>query len=98
MKTRLNYRQSIKGRESDHRRRHVYLPAQKYRYQNLHHPQLAATWEDRKKRNRGNEINDPFTEKILSTEHKIIAGHRYLADFLVNDDYQVVPAATEKLV
>ncbi|NPV40328.1 MAG: hypothetical protein HPY72_03165 [Anaerolineae bacterium] len=57
-----------------------------------------ATWEDRKKRNRGNEINDPFTEKILSTEHKIIAGHRYLADFLVNDDYQVVPAATEKLV
>ena len=57
-----------------------------------------ATWEDRKKRNRGNEINDPFTEKILSTEHKIIAGHKYLADFIVDDDYQVVPTATEKLV
>jgi len=49
-----------------------------------------STLEDRKKRNRGNEVSDPFTEKILSTEHKIIAGHRYLADFIVNDDYEVV--------
>lgn len=56
------------------------------------------TWEDRKKRNRGNEINDPFTEKILSTEHKIIAGHRYLADFIINDNYQVSKAPSERLV
>jgi uridine kinase len=47
------------------------------------------TLEDRKKRNRGNEVNDPFTELILATEHKIIAGHKYLADFIINDDYEV---------
>jgi uridine kinase len=47
------------------------------------------TLEDRKKRNRGNEVNDPFTELVLATEHKIIAGHKYLADFLINDDYEV---------
>jgi uridine kinase len=49
-----------------------------------------ATLEDRKQRNRGNEVNDPFTEQILATEHKIIAGHRYLADFMVTDDYEVI--------
>ena len=47
------------------------------------------TLEDRKKRNRGNEVNDPFTELVLATEHKIIAGHKYLADFIINDDYEV---------
>ncbi|PKN99656.1 MAG: hypothetical protein CVU42_06610 [Chloroflexi bacterium HGW-Chloroflexi-4] len=45
------------------------------------------TLEDRKKRNRGNEVNDPFTEQILTIEHKIIAGHKQLADFIVSDDY-----------
>lgn len=49
----------------------------------------ADTLEHRKKRNRGNEVNDPFIEGILKTEHKIIAGHRFLADILISRDYQV---------
>jgi len=57
-----------------------------------------STLEDRKKRNRGNEVSDPFTEMILATEHKIIAGHKYLADYIVNDDYEVVNVDPEKLV
>ena len=48
------------------------------------------TLEDRKKRNRGDEVNDPFTEQILAIEHKIIAGHKQLADFVITDEYQVV--------
>ncbi len=47
------------------------------------------TLEDRKKRNRGNEVNDPFTEQILAIEHKIIAGHKQLADFVVSDEYEL---------
>ena len=54
---------------------------------------IARNWlktlEDRKKRNRGNEVNDPFTENILATEHKIIAGHKQLADFVIDDDFDV---------
>jgi uridine kinase len=50
----------------------------------------TTTLEDRKKRNRGNEVNDPFTENILATEHKIIAGHKQLADFIINDDFEVI--------
>jgi uridine kinase len=49
------------------------------------------TLEHRKKRNRGNEAADPFIEGILETEHKIIAGHRLLADFIITRDYDVVP-------
>jgi uridine kinase len=48
------------------------------------------TLEDRKKRNRRNEVNDPFTEQILITEHKIIAGHRLLADIVVTKDFDVL--------
>lgn len=48
------------------------------------------TLEHRKKRGRGNEASDPFIEQILVTEHKIIAGHGQLADFLITRDYQVV--------
>lgn len=48
------------------------------------------TLEDRKKRNRGNEVNDVFTEQILATEHKIIAGHKQLADFIISDEYEVI--------
>jgi len=33
------------------------------------------TLEFRKIRNRGNEVDDPFVEMILETEHKIIVGH-----------------------
>lgn len=47
------------------------------------------TLEDRKRRNRGNEVNDPFTEQVLAIEHKIIAGHKQLADFVITDDYEV---------
>jgi uridine kinase len=54
---------------------------------------ITSTFVDtlpyRKKRNRGNEVQDPFVENILSTEHKIIAGHRYLADFIISKDYDV---------
>ncbi|MCX6054220.1 MAG: zeta toxin family protein [Chloroflexi bacterium] len=48
------------------------------------------TLDDRRKRNRGNEVNDPFTENILATEHKIIAGHKYLADFVISDEFAVM--------
>lgn len=54
---------------------------------------IAANYIDtlpyRKLRNRGNEVNDPFVENILATEHKIISGHRFLADFLIYKDYTV---------
>lgn len=48
------------------------------------------TLRDRKKRNRRNEVNDSFTEQILVTEHKIIAGHRFLADYIITNDYKVL--------
>ena len=51
------------------------------------------TLEDRKKRNRGKELGDPFIEQVLSTEHKIIAGHRQLADFLITKEYEVLVVA-----
>lgn len=54
------------------------------------------TLEDRRKRNRGNEVNDLFTEQILGIEHKIIAGHKQLADFIINDEYEVVNVEVEK--
>lgn len=54
---------------------------------------IARNWlktlEDRRKRNRGNEVNDPFTEQILAMEHKIIAGHKQLADFVISDEFIV---------
>jgi uridine kinase len=50
------------------------------------------TLKFRKLRNRGNEVNDPFVEGILETEHKIIAGHKFLADIVITKDYDVVPA------
>jgi uridine kinase len=49
------------------------------------------TLEHRQKRNRGNEIGDPFVENVLKLEHKIIAGHKQLADFVITRDYEVVP-------
>ncbi len=49
------------------------------------------TLEHRQKRNRGNEVGDPFIENVLKLEHKIIAGHRHLADFVITRDYDVVP-------
>ncbi len=50
----------------------------------------ADTLEHRRKRNRGNEAGDPFIERILMSEHKIIAGHRQLADFIITKDYDVL--------
>jgi uridine kinase len=47
------------------------------------------TLEHRRKRNRGNEVHDPFVEDILKMEHKIIAGHIYLSDFVITNDYEV---------
>jgi uridine kinase len=54
-----------------------------------------STLADRKKRNRGNEVGDPFIEQILATEHKIIAGHRQLADFVIDDEYRVINVELE---
>lgn len=48
------------------------------------------TLEFRKKRNRGDEVGDPFIENVLKLEHKIIAGHRQLADFVITKDYEVL--------
>jgi len=48
------------------------------------------TLEHRQKRNRGNEVGDPFIENVLKTEHKIIAGHQQLADFVITRDYDVI--------
>jgi uridine kinase len=48
------------------------------------------TLEHRKKRNRGDEVGDPFIEQVLVTEHKIIAGHKQLADFVITKDYNVI--------
>ena len=47
------------------------------------------TLEHRMKRNRGGEAQDPFVEQVLIREHMIIAGHRYLADFVITKDYDV---------
>jgi uridine kinase len=48
------------------------------------------TLEHRQKRMRGNEVDDPFIEQVLSIEHKIIAGHKQLADILITKDYGVI--------
>ncbi len=48
------------------------------------------TLEHRQKRNRGSEVGDPFIEGVLKLEHKIIAGHRQLADFVITRDYDVI--------
>ena len=48
------------------------------------------TMEHRQKRNRGNEVGDPFIENVLKIEHKIIAGHKYLADIVISKDYKVM--------
>ncbi len=48
------------------------------------------TLEHRQKRKRGNEVGDPFIEHILSIEHKIIAGHKQLADILITKNYDVI--------
>ncbi len=48
------------------------------------------TLEHRQKRNRGNEVGDPFIENVLKLEHKIIAGHKQLADFVITRDYDVI--------
>jgi uridine kinase len=50
----------------------------------------VETLEHRRKRNRGKEMHDPFVENVLGIEHKIIAGHRALADFVVTRDFDVV--------
>jgi uridine kinase len=48
------------------------------------------TLEHRQKRARGNEVGDPFIEEVLKIEHKIIAGHRKLADIVITKDYDVL--------
>jgi uridine kinase len=48
------------------------------------------TLEHRQRRNRGSEVADPFIEGVLEVEHKIIAGHRALADFVLTRDFDVI--------
>jgi uridine kinase len=48
------------------------------------------TLELRQKRMRGNETDDPFIEQVLRIEHKIIAGHKQLADILITKDFKVI--------
>jgi len=48
------------------------------------------TLEHRLKRNRGGEAQDPFIEQVLKIEHKIIAGHIQLADFVITKNYEVI--------
>ncbi|GBD92258.1 uridine/cytidine kinase [bacterium BMS3Abin04] len=48
------------------------------------------TLAHRLKRNRGGEAEDPFVEQVLKTEHKIIAGHIQLADFVITKNYEVI--------
>ncbi len=48
------------------------------------------TLEHRQLRNRGSEFGDPFIENVLSIEHKIIAGHRHLADIIITKDNKVL--------
>lgn len=48
------------------------------------------TLAHRKKRDRAGEADDPFIEQVLVTEHKIIAGHKQLADFVITKDYDVI--------
>jgi uridine kinase len=48
------------------------------------------TLEHRQKRKRGSEVGDPFIEQVLRVEHKIIAGHKQLADILITKDYGVI--------
>jgi uridine kinase len=49
-----------------------------------------VTLEHRQKRKRGDEVGDPFIEQVLSIEHKIITGHKQLADILITKDYGVI--------
>lgn len=55
---------------------------------------ITRTREDtlahRKKRNRGIEVGDPFIEGILEVEHKIIAGHKHLANIIITKTYDVI--------
>jgi NH3-dependent NAD+ synthetase len=51
------------------------------------------TLAHRQKRNRGTEAFDPFIEDVLGTEHKIIAGHRALADVILSRDFDVAWAS-----
>jgi uridine kinase len=48
------------------------------------------TLEYRQRRHRGAEAGDPFVEQVLGIEHKIIAGHKQLADFVILKDYIVI--------
>ncbi len=55
---------------------------------------ICRNWNDtlelRQKRMRGSEVGDPFIEQVLSIEHKIIAGHKQLADILITNDFNVI--------
>lgn len=55
---------------------------------------ISRDWKDtlehRQIRKRGNEVGDPFIEQVLRIEHKIIAGHKQLADILITKDYDVI--------
>jgi uridine kinase len=55
---------------------------------------ICRNWQDtlehRQKRKRGHEAGYPFIEQVLRLEHKIIAGHKQLADILITKDFDVL--------
>lgn len=50
---------------------------------------FKQTKTDRIERNRGNESNDPFVEKVLEKEHTLIAPFIHQADLLICTDFSV---------
>lgn len=50
-----------------------------------------ATRAHRNKRRRNEAELDPFIDKVLAIEHKIISAHKALAQLVVNKDYSVKP-------
>jgi uridine kinase len=49
----------------------------------------GETRSHRNKRRRNDAELDPFIEKVLAIEHKIISAHKSLAQLIVNKDYSV---------
>ena len=50
---------------------------------------FKQTKSDRLARNRGEEANDPFIEKVLEKEHELIVPFKQVADLLICSDFTV---------
>ena len=47
------------------------------------------TRELREKRSRGNEVNDPFIEKVLEKEHELVVAKKEKADAWIDYDFNL---------